>query len=78
MTMHWFTCGPDKLHIIGYCPRCSSSQGGVLVGTVSDTHTGVTKAKCTKCAETVEYYVNARQRLILDAEGERLKKGRIP
>ena len=78
MTMHWFTCGPDRLHIIGYCPRCSSSQGGVLIGTVSDTHTGVTAAKCIKCAETVEYYVNARQRLILDAEGERLKKGWIP
>ena len=78
MTMHWFTCGADKLHIIGYCPRCSSSQGGVLVGTVSCTHRGVTTAKCTKCAETVQYYVDAGQRLILDAEGEKLKKGRIP
>jgi hypothetical protein len=48
------------------------------VGTVSITYRGVTATKCTRCAQTVEYYVDAEKRLILDAEGEKIKKGRIP
>jgi len=78
MRMHWLTCGAGKLHIIGSCPRCSLSQGGLLVGTVACTYKGVTTAKCADCAKTVDYYVDADRQLILHLEAVKVKKGRIP
>jgi len=35
MTLRWLSCGTGSSHIVGTCPNCYATQGGLLLGTAA-------------------------------------------
>jgi len=70
-------CGAGNLHIIASCPRCYSTQGGLLAATVVSTFKGVTKTWCAECANTVNYYVDATEKRVWSMESVEARMGQI-
>lgn len=60
MIMRWLACGGGNIHILGTCPDCYATQGGLLLGTVASTHKGRVTALCSDCGNAVDYYVDAK------------------
>lgn len=60
MIMRWLACGGGHIHILGTCPDCYATQGGLLIGTVATTHKGRVTALCVDCGKAVDYYVDAK------------------
>ena len=77
MTMRWLECGGGNVHIVGPCPNCYSSQGGLLLGTVTTTYKGRASAKCLECGTMVDYYVDAHEGRIWRLEPVEAKGGRV-
>ena len=61
MIMRWIACGAGNLHIVGPCPECYASEGGLLVGTVANTHKGRVHTVCLDCNMAVDYYTDAKE-----------------
>ena len=59
MTMRWLSCGTESLHIVGTCPNCYATQGGLLLGTAATGYAGRTTVKCVDCGKSVDYYVDS-------------------
>ena len=59
MTMRWLSCGTGSLHIVGTCPGCYATQGGLLLGTAATDYAGRISAKCVDCGKSMDYYVDA-------------------
>jgi len=73
MAIRWLECGAGNLHIVGPCPRCGESRGGLVLGTVAGTYKGRVTARCTDCAEAVDYYVDAHEGRIWSLEPVEVK-----
>ena len=68
MTLRWLACGAGNLHIVGPCPDCSATQGGLILGTVASTYRGRITARCVDCNKTVDFYVDAHEEAIWKME----------
>jgi len=68
MKLRWLVCGGGNLHIVGPCPSCYSTQGGMILGTVASTFKGRISAKCVDCTTIVDYYVDANEEKIWKLE----------
>ena len=77
MVMRWLMCGLGNMHIIGPCPGCESSRGGVILGTVGYAFRGVVTAKCVDCGKSVDYYVDAGKGQMWLLKAVDAKRGRI-
>ena len=64
MIMRWLSCGTSSVHIVGTCPDCYATQGGLLLGTAAAGFSGRITAKCVDCGKTIDYYVDAGQERI--------------
>lgn len=64
MIMRWLACGGGHIHILGACPDCFVTQGGLLIGTVTNTHKGRVTALCMDCGKEVDYYVDAKDEMM--------------
>ena len=78
MIMRWLACGGGSIHIVGPCPDCYATQGGLLMGTVASTHKGRVTTLCLDCNKTVDYYVDAHEEKIwkldpIEAKGSRVE-----
>lgn len=78
MIMRWLACGAGSIHIVGPCPDCYATQGGLLMGTVASTHKGRVTTICLDCNKTVDYYVDAHEEKIwkldpIEAKGSRVE-----
>ena len=61
MTMRWLACGTSTAHILGPCPECHDTQGGLLFGTVATNYKGRVHTVCIDCSKTVDYYTDAKE-----------------
>jgi hypothetical protein len=61
MTMRWLECGAGSVHIVGPCPDCYATQGGMLLGTVAGTYKGRVTGRCLDCNKVLDYYVDASE-----------------
>jgi len=77
MLMRWLSCGGGSIHIVGACPNCYSTKGGLLLGTVASTHKGRVSAKCLDCDNEVDYYVDAHDEKIWKMDPVEAKGSRI-
>lgn len=68
MNLRWLVCGAGNLHIVGRCPNCYASQGGLLLGTVSGIYKGRVTASCLDCNTVEDYYVDAPEEKIWKLE----------
>ena len=68
MSIRLLACGAGNTHLIGPCPNCYVSQGGLLVGTIPDTHKGRVIATCLDCGSMADYYVDAKAEQIWKLE----------
>lgn len=59
MIMRWLSCGTGSVHIVGTCPDCYATQGGLLLGTAATGYAGRITAKCVDCGKTIDYYVDS-------------------
>ena len=59
MLLRWLSCGTGSVHIIGACPDCYATQGGLLLGTVATDHVGRISAECVDCGKSIDYYVDS-------------------
>jgi hypothetical protein len=59
MTIYWLSCGSESLHIMGTCPNCYASEGGLLLGTTATGYAGRITTTCIDCGKSVDYYVDA-------------------
>ena len=64
MNLRWLVCGAGNLHIVGPCPDCYASQGGLLLGTVASSFKGRVSAKCLDCGKVEDFYVDAQEEKI--------------
>ena len=76
MVMRWLVCGAGSIHIVGPCPDCYASQGGLLLGTIATTYKGRVAAKCLDCGKSLDFYVDAQEEKIwklepIEAKGAR-------
>jgi hypothetical protein len=74
MQLRWLVCGQGNVHIVGPCPDCYATEGGLLLGTVASTYKGRISANCVDCGKIVDYYVDASEGRIwklepVDAKG---------
>jgi len=74
MQLRWLVCGQGNVHIVGPCPDCYATEGGLILGTVASTYKGRITAKCVDCGKTMDYYVDASEGRIwrlepVDAKG---------
>lgn len=56
--MYWVPCGTENLHIMGACPNCYTTQGGLLLGTATKGYAGKITANCIDCGKAVDYYID--------------------
>jgi hypothetical protein len=75
--MRWLECGSGSVHIVGPCPECYATQGGLILGTVSGTYRGRITAKCLDCGKTIDYYVDATEGKIWRLDEVEAKGGKI-
>lgn len=65
MPMRWIKCpavpAGGNIHLIGPCPNCSDSKGGLLIGTVSGSFKGRITAECLECGTVVDFYIEAEE-----------------
>jgi len=61
MQLRWLVCGSGNVHVVGPCPDCYATQGGLLLGTVASTYKGRIAARCVDCGKTEDYYVDANE-----------------
>ena len=78
MTVRWMVCGAGNVHIVGPCPNCYATHGGLLLGTVASTYKGRITATCLDCGKSVDYYVDAHEEKIwrlepVEARGTRVE-----
>jgi hypothetical protein len=59
MVMRWLSCGTESLHIIGTCPNCYATQGGLLLGTAANAYAGRITVRCVDCGMSADYYVDS-------------------
>jgi len=59
MTLRWLSCGTESSHIIGTCPNCYATQGGLLLGTAATAYAGRITVRCVDCGMSVDYYVDS-------------------
>lgn len=79
MIMRWLVCGAGSIHIVGPCPDCYSSQGGLLLGTVATTYKGRVTAKCLDCNKSLDFFVDAPEEKIWKLEPIEAKgSGEVP
>jgi hypothetical protein len=64
MIMRWLSCGTGSVHIVGTCPDCYATQGGLLLGTAAAGFAGRISAKCVDCGKNIDYYIDASQEKI--------------
>ena len=76
MSVRCLECGGGNLHIVGPCPYCESTKGGLLVGTIAGTYKGLVMARCAECGKGVDYYVDAHQGRVWKLEEIEVKRGR--
>lgn len=74
MIMRWLTCGGGNVHIVGPCPFCFETIGGLLMGTVSKNQKGRTTARCLDCGKSMDYYVDAQEERIWRLEPVEAKR----
>ena len=67
-TLRWLVCEDGDVHIVGPCPRCFQSSGGMLIGTSETATGGITRAECADCGETIDYYVDPENQQIWKAQ----------
>ena len=77
MTMRWLECGSGSIHVVGPCPDCYATQGGLLMGTVASSYKGRVTAKCLDCSRIVDYYVDAQEEMIWRLEPVEAKGARV-
>jgi hypothetical protein len=70
-TLRWLVCEDGDVHIIGPCPRCFHTGGGMLLGSTLTASRGIARAKCTDCDETIDYFVDPQQQQMWKAEAIR-------
>lgn len=78
MTMRWLECGAGSIHIVGPCPDCYATQGGLLLGTAAGTYRGRLTARCIDCGKAIDYYVDSPEGRIwmlqpIESKGARLE-----
>ena len=78
MNMRWLLCGAGSLHIVGPCPDCYATQGGLLLGTTASTYRGRVSATCLDCGKVVDYYVDSQEEKIwllqpIESKGARVE-----
>ena len=61
MIVRWISCEAGNVHVIGPCPKCYDTEGGLLLGTVANTYQGRVETICLDCDETVYYYFDAKE-----------------
>jgi len=76
MSVRCLECGAGNLHIVGPCPYCEPTSGGLLVGTTAATYKGLVSAKCAECGKSVDYYIDAHQGRVWKLEEIEVKRGR--
>jgi len=64
MMMRWLSCGTGNVHIVGTCPDCYATQGGLVLGTAASGYAGRVTAKCVDCGKNIDYYIDAGQEKI--------------
>lgn len=64
MVVRWVSCKSGYRHIVGPCPHCYSTQGGLLAATVVNPIEGLTTLECPDCHKTVEYYIDSKKEQI--------------
>ena len=69
--LRWMACQHGDVHVVGPCPRCFHTSGGMLLGSSLAAHGGITTAKCTECGETIDYFVDPQQQQMWKAEAIR-------
>ena len=77
MTMRWLECGSGNVHVVGPCPDCYATQGGLLLGTVASSYKGRVTARCLDCQRSVDYYVDAQEEMIWRLEPVEAKGARV-
>ncbi|RLC96091.1 MAG: hypothetical protein DRI40_04110 [Chloroflexi bacterium] len=77
MNLRWLVCGAGNLHIVGPCPECYATQGGLLLGTVASTFKGRIPARCVDCGKVIDYYVDAQEEKIWKLEPVEAKGLRV-
>jgi hypothetical protein len=77
MTMRWLECSSGSIHIVGPCPECYTTQGGLIMGTVSSSYKGRVTAKCLDCGKSVDYYVDATEGKIWKLEAMEARGGKV-
>jgi len=77
MAMRWLECGSGSVHVVGPCPECYATQGGLLLGTVASSYKGRVTAKCLDCSRSVDYYVDAQEEMIWRLEPVEAKGARV-
>jgi hypothetical protein len=77
MTMRWLECGSGSVHVVGPCPDCYATQGGLLLGTVASSYKGRVTAQCLDCNRSVDYYVDAQEEMIWRLEPVEAKGARV-
>jgi hypothetical protein len=75
MTLYWLECGGGNVHVVGPCPYCEATDGGVVIGTVSGSYKGVATANCADCGKTVDYYIDAVQGRVWSLASVKVKRG---
>lgn len=59
MIMRWLSCGTGSIHIVGTCPQCYATKGGLLLGTAATGYAGRISTKCLECGKMIDYYVES-------------------
>lgn len=67
-TLRWLVCEEGGVHIFGPCPRCFSTDGGMLIGSSLKSHRGIARAHCADCGETIDYFVDPQTQQMWKAE----------
>ncbi|MBN2099681.1 MAG: hypothetical protein JW753_08805 [Dehalococcoidia bacterium] len=70
-TLRWLICEDGDVHIFGPCPRCFSTNGGMLIGSSLTASKGIARAHCSDCGETIDYFVDPQQQQMWRAEAIR-------
>ena len=66
--LRWLACEDGDVHIFGPCPKCFSTNGGMLIGSTLTASKGIARVKCTDCDETIDYFVDPQHQQMWKAE----------
>ena len=66
--MRWLECGVGNVHLIGPCPECYETRGGLLVGTEANNYTGRVTTLCIDCGKEVDYYIDSHEKKVWKLE----------